>query len=85
MKRFLLALFISSLFFYTEVFSQSFSIEDILSSSMPTNLTISAGEKVAWVENKEGARNIWLASAPGYEAIMITNYQDDDGQGDADL
>ena len=80
MKRLLFTLIISYLIINTDVFSQSFSIEDILSSSMPTNLILSSGEKAAWVENKEGARNIWLASAPDFNAEMITNYQHDDGQ-----
>jgi dipeptidyl aminopeptidase/acylaminoacyl peptidase len=69
------------LFVSSNLFAQPFSIEDILSASMPGNLTISNGDKVAWVENKEGVRNIWMATSPDYQAKMITNYKLDDGQG----
>lgn len=68
------------LFISTSVVAQSFTIDDILSASMPGNLTISNGDKVAWVENKEGVRNIWLAASPDFEAKMITAYELDDGQ-----
>jgi len=80
MKKITLMLIVGSLVFSTKVFSQSYSIEDILSSSMPTNLTLSGQEKAAWVENKAGVRNIWLASAPDYKAEQLTDYKDDDGQ-----
>jgi dipeptidyl aminopeptidase/acylaminoacyl peptidase len=80
MKRILLSLIISSLVISTDVFCQSFTIADVLSASMPTGLTIAGNEKVAWVENKEGVRNIWLAIAPDYEARMVTSYNQDDGQ-----
>jgi len=75
----LLLSFLVSLILSTVGLSQSYSLEDILSSAMPTGLTISGNEKIAWVENKEGVRNIWLASAPNYLAEMITTYSEDNG------
>ena len=80
MKKVLLILIVSSFIFSAKVFSQSFSIEDILSSSMPSNLTVSGQDKIAWVENKAGVRNIWVAFAPEYTADILTDYKHDDGQ-----
>jgi len=74
------AVILSILFLNTNLTAQSFSIEDILSAGMPTGLVISSNEKAAWVENKEGVRNIWLATTPDYDAVMVTNYTQDNGQ-----
>lgn len=38
------------------------------------------GSSVAWVQNAEGVRNIWLASAPEWRARMLTRFTADDGQ-----
>jgi dipeptidyl aminopeptidase/acylaminoacyl peptidase len=80
MKRFFTLILVLGFTSQSNVFAQSFSLEDILSSSMPTNLTISGGNRVAWVENQAGVRNIWLATAPEYDAVRVTNYLLDDGQ-----
>ena len=75
-----IATLIFTFFVYSaHVFGQSFTLEDILSAAMPSSLTL-ADDKVAWVENKQGVRNLWLAAAPEYQARMLTNYQEDDGQ-----
>ncbi|NRB50439.1 MAG: S9 family peptidase [Saprospiraceae bacterium] len=67
------------------IFSQSddspFSIEAILSASFPTDLVAApAGDRIAWVLNKEGVRNIWMASGPLWEPKQLTEYDEDDGQ-----
>ncbi len=36
--------------------------------------------KVAWIENKEGVRNIWIASLPDLKGRQVTYYELDDGQ-----
>ncbi len=39
-----------------------------------------AGAVVAWVLNEQGRRNVWVASAPDWNARKITNFDVDDGQ-----
>lgn len=73
-------LFIYFLIFTTKSFAQ-FSIEQILSAPFPTELKASpVGDKVAWVFNQQGSRNIFVAQAPEFKPIKITNYEGDNGQ-----
>jgi dipeptidyl aminopeptidase/acylaminoacyl peptidase len=64
----------------------SFTIDQVLSAPFPSDLTAaSSGSAVAWVQNAEGVRNIWVAQGPDFEAMPVTAYTDDDGQGLGDL
>ena len=56
----------------------SFTIEQVLSSPFPTELIASpAGNRVAWVFDARGLRNIWVAE-PGagesYRSRQVTQY-----------
>ncbi len=57
-----------------------FTLEQVLSSPFPSNLVAAerAG-RIAWVFNAMGARNVWVADAPNFEARQITRYTADDG------
>ena len=58
----------------------SFTLEQVMSSPFPSNLT--AAEKtgrIAWVFAFKGARNVWVADAPGFQAHQVTHYNEDDG------
>jgi dipeptidyl aminopeptidase/acylaminoacyl peptidase len=58
-----------------------FTLEQVMSAPFPTELTAAPKSgKVAWVFNAQGARNIWVAEAPDYQARQITAYTQDDGQ-----
>jgi len=62
----------------------SFSLEQVLSSPFPTNLVADQpGDthtgRIAWVFAAKGARNIWIADAPNFEARQVTHYTGDDG------
>jgi dipeptidyl aminopeptidase/acylaminoacyl peptidase len=58
-----------------------FTLEQVLSAPFPTDLTAAPdGAAVAWVFNDRGARNIWIAQAPDYKGIRLTDYREDDGQ-----
>ncbi len=62
----------------------SFTVEQVMSSPFPTELVASpAGNRVAWVFDARGMRNIWVAE-PGaggaYRSRQITQYAQDDGQ-----
>src|ERR1700759_5023685 len=38
------------------------------------------GDAIAWVCNLDGVRNIWMARAPSFTPIQVTQYTQDDGQ-----
>ncbi|MBZ5563199.1 MAG: prolyl oligopeptidase family serine peptidase [Acidobacteriia bacterium] len=61
--------------------SQPFTLEQVMSSPFPTELTASPkGGKIAWVFNARGARNVWVAEPPEYKSRQLTSYTEDDGQ-----
>ena len=65
---------------------RSFTIEQALSCPFPKGLVAApAGGSVAWVSDLRGARNLWVAGPPGYEARAVTAYTEDDGQVLSDL
>ena len=58
-----------------------FTVEQVMSSPFPTALTAAAkANRIAWVFDSKGERNIWVADAPDFAARQITHYQGDDGQ-----
>jgi dipeptidyl aminopeptidase/acylaminoacyl peptidase len=59
---------------------QSFTLEQVLSSPFPTNLVAAEHTgRIAWVFAFKGARNVWVADAPNFEARQVTHYEGDDG------
>jgi dipeptidyl aminopeptidase/acylaminoacyl peptidase len=63
--------------------SKGFTIEQVLSFSFPepTSMVVAPkGDRVAWVANTKGQRNMWGAEAPLWTARQITHYANDDGQ-----
>jgi dipeptidyl aminopeptidase/acylaminoacyl peptidase len=62
-----------------------FTLEQILSAPFPSGLIASpAGGLLAWVNNAEGRRNVWLGTpdsrGSGYASRQLTRYTQDDGQ-----
>jgi len=58
-----------------------FTLEQVMSYSFPDHLVAAAkSDRVAWVFNQRGVRNIWVADAPDLRAHPITHYSADDGQ-----
>ena len=58
-----------------------FTLEQVMSYSFPDHLVAAAkSNRVAWVFNQRGVRNIWVADAPGFSPHAITHYTADDGQ-----
>ncbi|WP_075352180.1 S9 family peptidase [Algoriphagus marinus] len=79
MKRTLSLLFI--LLLPIGLFAQSFTMEQVAKFSFPSELTSSqTGEKIAWVMNEQGKRNIYLAEAPDFQPKKLTPFIKDDGQ-----
>src|ERR1039457_6217187 len=73
----------------TAVFGQSpFTLEQVLSSPFPTGLVAAThGNRVAWVFDAKGVRNVWVADGPDFAhtARQVTHYSADDGQPIASL
>jgi dipeptidyl aminopeptidase/acylaminoacyl peptidase len=64
----------------------SFTIRQVMSAPFATApLAAPNGAKVAWLENEEGKRNIWVAEAPDWNGRRITSFDRDDGQEIDDL
>lgn len=81
-----LVVFVSVLFMSPAHAQDAFSLEEILSAPFPSELTAApSGDRIAWVQNAEGVRNIWVASGTDYEGRSVTSYQQDDGQPLGDL
>ena len=58
-----------------------FTLEQVMSSPFPSDLIASKnGDKVAWVFDAQGKRNIWVAEAPAFKGRQLTRYDKDDGQ-----
>jgi len=63
-----------------------FTIEQVLSSPFPSDLVASpTGQRIAWVFDAEGKRNVWVAEGPTFQARQLTRYDKDDGQEITDL
>lgn len=64
-----------------DVSAQSYTLDDVLSAPYPENLVRDAsGERIAWTEFREGARSVWTAAAPDFDAVKIADFPGDDGR-----
>ena len=64
--------------------SQGFTLEQALSAPFASGLVASQKTgSLAWVENEQGKRNLWIATRDGsgkYVSKRLTSYNEDDGQ-----
>ncbi len=59
----------------------SFTLDQVLSYPYPQEVVAApTGERIAWVFNEQGVRNIYVAEAPDWKARKVTPYTEDDGQ-----
>ncbi len=80
-RRSSLAALVSVVLVSSATAQQPFTIEQILSAPFPSQPVVApAGGAVAWVQNAEGVRNVWIAEAPDYRGRQLTSYAEDDGQ-----
>ncbi|HSM60754.1 MAG TPA: prolyl oligopeptidase family serine peptidase [Longimicrobiales bacterium] len=57
------------------------TVDEALSHSFASGLVASADhDAVAWVENRMGARNVWVAGGPEWRGRQLTTWTEDDGQ-----
>jgi dipeptidyl aminopeptidase/acylaminoacyl peptidase len=82
MKRFALGVALGAFVFCASASAQKpFTLEQILSAPFPSDLTAAKNSnRVAWVFDQQGKRNIWVAEAPGFASRQLTKYNEDDGQ-----
>src|SRR6267142_1195846 len=87
MKRYALLCAVGLLILMPQADAQKpFTLEQVMSAPFPSSLTASkTNNRIAWVLNQEGRRNIWVAEGPGFAARQITKYSEDDGQELSDL
>ena len=61
--------------------NSQYTIDQVMSSPFPTELIASpVGNRIAWVLNSKGRRNIWIAQGPTFQARQLTQFSEDDGQ-----
>jgi dipeptidyl aminopeptidase/acylaminoacyl peptidase len=59
----------------------AYPLEHVLAFAFPSNVVSApTGERVAWLANDRGRRNVWVAEAPGWEPRQLTPYDRDDGR-----
>jgi Tol biopolymer transport system component len=90
MNRFKLLLVSLSLILWSPVSraQSAFTLEQVLSSPFPGGLVAAEhSNRIAWVFNAKGVRNVWVADGPDYvrTAHQLTRYSSDDGQPIASL
>jgi dipeptidyl-peptidase-4 len=56
-----------------------FSLADVLSTPYPSDL-VAAGkaDRIAWIMNDQGARNVWTAAAPDFRPVNLTGFARDE-------
>ena len=63
------------------VSGNGFTLEQVMISPFPSDLIASPqGDKVAWIFDAQGKRNIWVAEGPAFKGRQLTRYDKDDGQ-----
>ena len=64
----------------------SFTVDQVMSAPFASELTAAPSNPiVAWLENEQGKRNIWVARSPDWKGHRITDFAKDDGQKIAEL
>ena len=90
MNRSNLLLLVVSLTLWSQISNaqSAFTLEQVLSSPFPTELLAADhSNRVAWIFNAKGVRNLWVADGPDYAgtARQVSRYTADDGQPIASL
>jgi len=61
--------------------ADGFSIPDLLSYPFTLGLVSAPhADRIAWVRDVKGVRNVWVAQAPGFTPKQATQFTEDDGQ-----
>src|SRR5215469_3016254 len=58
-----------------------FTLEQVLHYPFTNEIAAADhADRIAWVRNLGGVRNIWVADGPSFKPRQVTNYDADDGQ-----
>lgn len=69
------------LYSFSVSYSQGFTIEEAMNYSFPENLVASPSmARVAWTENHQGKRSIFVAEGPRFSGKSQVSFLEDDGQ-----
>ena len=56
-----------------------FTLADVLSAPYPSDLTAAAkADRIAWIMNDRGARNVWTAAGPDFKPVNLTGFARDE-------
>jgi dipeptidyl aminopeptidase/acylaminoacyl peptidase len=59
----------------------AYELEQVLAYAFPANVVAApTGDRIAWLANDRGRRNVWVAEAPRWEPRQLTPYHADDGR-----
>lgn len=60
--------------------AQRFTLEEVLSAPFAYDLVAAKdAERIAWLENEAGRRNVYTAAAPDFRPVRLTAFPEDDG------
>ncbi|HUH13656.1 MAG TPA: prolyl oligopeptidase family serine peptidase [Longimicrobiales bacterium] len=63
-----------------ELEAQRFTLEEVLSAPFAYDLVAAkSAERIAWLENEAGRRNVYTAAAPDFRPVRLTAFTEDDG------
>src|ERR1700751_3235174 len=63
------------------VAAAGFTIDQVMGAPFASGpVAAPTGNRVAWILNEQGQRNVWVASAPDWKGRKITSFNRDDGQ-----
>ena len=61
--------------------TNDFTLQQVLAYPFPEGLAAStAGNRLAWVIDLNGVRNVWVAEGPDFKPKQVTRFTADDGQ-----
>jgi dipeptidyl aminopeptidase/acylaminoacyl peptidase len=61
--------------------TQAFTPDQVRNYPFPSSLTVAAsGQRIAWVFEEAGQRNVYVAEGPQFTPRRLTQYDEDDGQ-----
>ena len=60
--------------------AQGFTLEQVLGPAYPYELVSARStDRIAWLANEQGMRNVYTAAAPDFEPVRLTEFMEDDG------
>lgn len=74
------ALTLLTVLLLTQTRQARFTIEQVLSPAFPYGLVAArSADRIAWIENERGMRNVYTAAAPAFTPVRLTATAEDDG------